>query len=403
LLKRRITSSKNGRFRLTFRDIVWGYLQTVFNRWFAENLKSLGIFSDALEDFRERLWHAESLKELKDQLFELINLYIHCPSSIKKQFKELITQTDLFFSLSGIFVKDELKSKLQPYRIYVVVVDENGRRLPAKLTVVHDGVPIWSGYVEKGQVRISLLKGNYEIVAVSRGSSWYAMEIASMSVPAPLNMVCIKLQKHPKIVEAEEKKLPIRKEHYTIQLPSPTMNLLAYFDVHEKWMQMSLQYQLKILGFFAGRKILDVAHTFTGPSMTRFWKETLYDPVLRKLWGKETDVFALTEDQVLIGFELKSRRGLEKNDYGFIDAQQYLDVGADEVYLVHREISREFHKFILKKLGSFDKSIGYATYSPSKLTILRWAKKNPLIKNPEVNRRNKFLKRHFSKLGGRII
>ena len=137
--------------------------------------------------------------------------------------------------------------------------------------------------------------------------------------------------------------------------------------------------------------------------MTRFWKETLYDPVLRKLWGKETDVFALTESQRLIGFELKSRKGLEKNDYGFLDAQRYLEIGADEVYLVHREVSKELHESILEELKNFNESLGYAIYSPNRLTILKWAKNNPFIEKPDVHRRNEFLKRNFSKLGGRLI
>ena len=386
------------------RDLVWGYLQTVFNRWFVENVGSLGGLGDALKDFRENLWHARSISELRNHLFGLAKLYNSCSSFMKERFRELIIRTDLFFSLSGIIVKDELISKLHPYGATVVVVDEDGCRLPAKLTILQNGAAIWSGYAENGQVSIPLLEGNYEIVAVSKGSDWYAMDIVTVNVPAPLNTICIELHKYPKSIAAKRKeKYPIEKAHYVIQLPSPPTNLLKYFDVHEKWMQMALQYQLKILGSFAGRKLVDVAHTFTGPSMTRFWKETLYDPVLRKLWGKETDVFALTESQRLIGFELKSRKGLERGDYGFSDAQQYLEIGADEVYLVHREVSKELHENILEELKNFNESIGYAIYSPNKLTILKWAENNPFIERPDVHRRNEFLKRHFSKLGGRII
>ena len=82
--------------------------------------------------------------------------------------------------------------------------------------------------------------------------------------------------------------------------------------------------------------------------------------------------------------------------------QQYLEIGADEVYLVHREVSKELHESILEELKNFNESTGYAVYSPNKLTILKWAENNPLIERPDVRRRNEFLKRNFSKLGGRI-
>jgi len=384
-------------------DIVWGYLQTVFNKWFVENLEALSV-SDELRGFRESLWHAKTIRDLKNCLSRLIKLYNSCPKSAKNQLRRLIVQTDEFFSLSGILAKDELKSKLKPYYITMIVTDENGHSLPTKLTIVQDGLPICSGFAENGKISFPLLKGSYEVIAVSKGSDWYAMDIVSIDVPAPLNLISITLQKYPRTFWIKELEKPVIVAlPHDIQLPQPPANLLQYFDIHEKWMQMCLQYQLKTLGSFAGRKLLDVAHTFTGPSMTRFWKETLHDSVLRKLWEKETDVFMLTEDSKLIGLELKSRKGLEKHDYGFLDAQQYLEIGANEVYLVHRKIRRELHENILRELKAFDKTIGYAIYSPRMLTILKWAESNPLINNPDVSRRNEFLKKNFSKLGGRII
>ena len=198
--------------------------------------------------------------------------------------------------------------------------------------------------------------------------------------------------------------IPIVKPPITIpcEIPLPKLPLewLRLVDMHEKFMQMSFAAQLRKLGTFLGEKIVDARHTFTGFKAKELLREISYDPALKDLIVvKEMDVLALTESQKLIGFEHKSRKGIEKGDYGFEDAKTYYYYGIEYMYVVHRETNIELHKRILNIIETQYPTLGYIIYTPEKLKVMKKAAINPYISNEQIRKRGEYIKKRFSYAG----
>ena len=112
------------------------------------------------------------------------------------------------------------------------------------------------------------------------------------------------------------------------------------------------------------------------------------------------DILILTENNKLIGLELKSKKGLERGDIGIEQACRYYEYGIEYVYLVHREVDWINPQIIIDQIKRLCPTLGYAIYSPGKLKILKLAELNPYIYRDDVRKRGEFIKKNFNKAGG---
>jgi len=379
------------------RDVAHRYLTRLFN-WRRCCQLPREVWS-LLSEVGDSIWYSGGDRgALLNAIRRLPRLYPLIPEEARGLFLELLRETEEF-------IEDELGEPLdlvgmvRPHRVTVKVCDVGGRPLNGcHVTVVMGGREVFRGVTgDDGSLIVRLTEGSYTVIAVKHGvdHAYYGLEEVKVAGDVEVTVAAYRAP----LTRREVKPSPPTLHAYKVSLPPLPLSWRRGVDVHEKWMQMAFRAQLEKLGKFLGKRLIGVRHTFTGFKSWHVLDEIRNDLDLRPLIvTNEMDIIALTEDNELIGFELKSLKCLQRGDYGIEQAKHYYLYGIDYVYLVHREMDEDVHREILKKVNST--TLGYATYSPDHLQILRIAQRNPYNDDEGVEKRGSYIKRNFHLAGG---
>ena len=389
-------------------DLLHAYITRVFNHWYAEAISTITTtkpLKNKANNFRRELWEFKgSYNELEAFINKnLEELYkIALTENIGNIVMQLYEQTKEFFNELLIIRKPSiLKIPLN-----IVVRDNSKTPVENALVEVYDeaGEKLFRGITDSnGFTQTELVEGKYRIIVSKKWSKHYGFEVLEIALNREIEQpLVVILKKYERLPPPGPLKVVPETLPYRIQLPDPPPSLVSWIEVHEKFMQICFSAQLKKLGWWNGKKIVNVKHSCTLAAFRRFWDKWQYDPALSPLLvAREMDVLLLSDDEIH-GFELKSKKGLSKGDVGYKAEEVYFQYGINYVWVVHARIGDlSKHKEIMYQLEKVCPSAGYIIYSPRELEVLRYPKLNPQLVRNDVKRRNEILKQYFDLVGGK--
>jgi len=358
----------------------------------------LSFIEEIRSELIDEFWYVNNVEELCKLLRMLPKFYLLLPEEHKELFRKLLLSIDDYV-FKEIGYKLNLRKSLRTFKLTVKVMDEKGEVFQECIvSLLFNGNFICNLSNEEGITTFNLLKGTYIIEAYKAGKDWYVYGKKVVHIiDKDVNIDVIVTRKKWRPPERVFRRIRILTLPIEIPLPSLPPLWSMFIDIHEKYMQMALAGQLRYLGTFVNEKIVDVRHSFTGfKRMSPYFNPTLRPLIV----PNEMDILILTENNKLIGLELKSKKGLERGDIGIEQACRYYEYGIEYVYLVHREVDWINPQIIIDQIKRLCPTLGYAIYSPGKLKILKLAELNPYIYRDDVRKRGEFIKKNFNKAGG---